>query len=300
MLRSAWLIIPLLIALAAGLLVFGVSRAPEAAQATPDDQGPRIVALSPAIAVILTDLGEQDRIVGRAGSDTHLPGSIPVAGDYNGIDYERLLRLRPTHILLERNAQDPPDRLLSLAKEHNWKIRTYPMLALDDIPVSVNRLAVEFADPQGRAWASRWKSEFDALFAERSESIRNAGTVLPLYWSSPPGIAGPGSFHAEILERLGFDLAITEGGPYIVADPEDLLRLQPDSILLLIPGGDPNRINELLGPLADLDLRAIREGRVALVRNEMTHLPATSILDLVREILDATAPWETQATATAE
>ena len=81
--RSAWLIIPLLIALAAGLLVFGVSRAPEAAQATPDDQGPRIVALSPAIAVILTDLGEQDRIVGRAGSDTHLPGSIPVAGDYN-------------------------------------------------------------------------------------------------------------------------------------------------------------------------------------------------------------------------
>ena len=71
-------------------------------------------------------------------------------------------------------------------------------------------------------------------------------------------------------------------------------------ILLLIPDADPGRITELLGPLADLDLRAIREGRVALIRNTMTHLPATSILDLVREIIDATAAWEPQATAAAE
>lgn len=298
--RSAWLLIPILLALAAGLLLLGAIRAPETAEATPIDQQHRLVVMSPAIGVILTDLGVRDRIVGRLGSDEHLPRSIPVAGDFNGFDFERLLRLNPTHILLEDNAQAPPDRLLALADEHGWAIRSYPMLALDDIPPAVEQIAEEFADPDGRAWAAQWKAEFDDLLESESTSARRTGTVLPIYWTTPPGVAGPGSFHADILDRLGFDLALTEGNPYIVMDPEDILRLQPDSILLLIPDADPGRITELLGPLADLDLRAIREGRVALIRNTMTHLPATSIIDLVREIIDAIAPWEPQATAAAE
>jgi len=67
-----------------------------------------------------------------------------------------------------------------------------------------------------------------------------------------------------------------------------------------MPGADPDRVDELLGPLLQLDLRCVREGRVAVIHHELVNLPATSILDVVREILDATAAWAPPAATAAE
>jgi ABC-type Fe3+-hydroxamate transport system substrate-binding protein len=293
--RATWILIAAALFLAALVawdrLDAASAPAPGAQAAITASPGARIVTLSPAIAVILDDLGLADRIVGRHAFDLALSDAVPVVGDITGIDYERLLRVKPTDILLERNAQAPPDRLLTLAVENGWAIHSFRLLALDDIPLATRGLAELFGNDEARERGERILLRFDEAMRPSPEIAARAGRVLALYWTNPPGAAGPGSFHAEMLERLGFAIALTEGGPYITVDPEDILRMDPDSILLLMPGADPERVDELLGPLAKLDLRCVREGRVGVVTDAMVNFPATSITRVVREILEITAGW---------
>src|SRR5689334_23210000 len=70
---------------------------------------PRVVALSPAVARTMRDLGLGKYLVGRHGFDQWSAQSLPVCGDQNGIDYETLVRARPTQVFLQ--VADVPDRL---------------------------------------------------------------------------------------------------------------------------------------------------------------------------------------------
>ena len=305
--RVQWIMLWLVVFVAVAALLIGLltptlpAKSPANSDAgSPGSRpGPRIVAMSPALGVIVADLGLGDRIVGRHAFDVSLDASIPVVGDINGIDYERLLRLDPTHILLERSAQPLPDRLLNLASDNGWIIRSIPLLALDDIPLATTQLADLFDSPATRRRHTTLLAQFKETMRPNREIAQRVGRVLPLFWTSPPSAAGPGSFHYEMLERLGFRMALTEGGPFITLDPEDILRLDPDSILLLTPGADPARLDELLGPLGRLDLRCVREGRVGVVSDPMVNIPATSILGVVLEVLEITAKWQPPATPAA-
>ena len=73
--------------------------------------------LSPALAVIVRDLGLEANIVARHGFDIVLDKSIPVAGDQSGLDYEILLTAKPTHVLLEWGQREIPRRLGELMVE---------------------------------------------------------------------------------------------------------------------------------------------------------------------------------------
>ena len=80
--------------------------------ASRDTEGaPRIVALGPSVGIILQDLGLEELVVGRHGWDLALDPDLPVCGDLNGIDYENLIGVRPTHVLLEWGSQEVPRRL---------------------------------------------------------------------------------------------------------------------------------------------------------------------------------------------
>lgn len=286
------IVVIILICIAAFLTYVAVQIGdPDTAAASTAADTNGIIVMSPAIAVILTDLGLADRIVGRHAFDIVLEKTTPIAGDMNGFDYERLLRLQPTHIFLEQSAQETPDRLRTLAADNGWTLHTLPLLALDDIPAAVELIAGIFPSDETQRSADALVEGLHQTMQPDPTIASRAGRVLPLYWTNPPGAAGPGSFHYEILERLGYRMALTEGGPYITLDPEDILRMDPDSILLLIPGADPDRLDGLLGPLANLDLRCVREGRVGVISHPLVNIPATSITGVVREILFATSDW---------
>jgi len=255
---------------------------------------PRIAAMSPAVGVILRDLGLGDRIVARHAFDTITPAEVPSAGDQAGIDYEALLRARPTHVLLQWGARDLPPRLLGLAGEHGWVVESYPLLSVEDIKAGALHMARLVGDDGAEASALAWRERINAAMRPRPEAAARAGRCLALYWTDPPGAAGPGSFHFQMLERLGVAPAVVEGGAYVTLDPEDVKRMDPDSILLLMENADEGRIDELLGPLARLGLRSVAQGRVAVVTDPLVNLPATSIAgvaeELVRDLLAMPEP----------
>jgi len=242
------------------------------------------------MAVILDDLGAADRIVGRHAYDLVLDPEIPVVGDQAGIDYEALLRAAPTHVLLESAGAPPPPRLTSLAAEEGWRLVRLPLLTLDDIRAATRRLADLMREhiPAGRA--HNLLESLNAAVSPRPGLASRAGRTLALYWTSPVGAAGPGSFHAQLLGSLGVEAAVESGSPYVTLDLEDVRALNPDSILLFMPGAT-QEATDLLGPLARVRLRAVETGRVAVIAHPLCLIPSTAVRHVAAEIVREIQRW---------
>lgn len=286
-------------AVAAALVACGRREASAAAPAP--GGSPRIVALSPALAVTLRDLGLESAIVGRHAWDMALDKSVPICGDQSGLDYEAILRAKPTHVLLEWGSRDVPARLNTLAAEHRWTLSNHRLLTLPEVEVAVRALATEFAPP-GSAQAERATGvlrDMQRAWSRRGEGFAAAGTILLLESSNPPAALGPFSFHHEILVRIGGTPAITEGAAYLELHMEDVMRLAPDGIVLIFPRapGAPEGsrawedVAPLLGPLDTRDIPAIRERRVALIDDPLALTPSTAMIGFADELAGVLIEW---------
>ncbi len=285
--------------LSAALFAACAERSHPPAPASPDEAtgAPRIVALSPAVAVTLRDLGLEDRIVGRHGWDLVLDRSLPVCGDQSGINYESLLAARPTHVILEWGSRDLPARLVQLADANGWSVRTVRLLTLADIRSFTAGAAAEFAPGDPRAVSVVASLDGMADGVDRS----GAGRVLLLLSASPPAALGPGSYHHEILSLLGGAPALAQGQPYVTLNAEDVLRLAPDGIVLISPrspgtaeAGEPTweRIAARLGRLAELPIPAVERRRVAVIDDPLALIPSSAAVEFaarLRVVLDAWA-----------
>jgi ABC-type Fe3+-hydroxamate transport system substrate-binding protein len=280
------------------VLLGSVCACRERAIPTPPGAGggkaPRYVVLSPALGVILRDLGVADRAVGRSGYDMVLPRELPVCGDQTAIDYEVLAGVRPTDIFLQWGRRELPARLTALAAGRGWALHNFEMLTLDDIPRVTRELETitgvsrpELLERMQTAW-------------RRRPGLERAGRVLLMESLNPPAALGPGSWHQQLLERIGGRPAMTEGGPYVVLDAEGLLRLAPDAIIIVsprprgTPAGPPERGEALrarLGTLAMLDIPAMRDSRVALIDDPLSLTPSTAMIGLAESMAEILRGW---------
>jgi ABC-type Fe3+-hydroxamate transport system substrate-binding protein len=277
-------------------------RTPQAPASPPSNPHPRIACLSPAAAVTLRDLGIESQIVGRHAYDLALDPKLPVAGDQAGVDYERLLLLKPTHVVMQWGQRDLPPRLTELAAAKGWTIVPYNPLALDEIIDATRTLAAAFPATKIKAdeLVSHMRTRWLPTLADVRVRRQSIGRVLLLIGMNPPGALGPGSFHQDMLERLGGIPAIKEGKPYIRLDKEDVLRLAPDAIVLIMPrtprtepGPPPSwdKITEALSPLAGLDIPAIQRKRVAIIDDPLAHTPSSAMLGLTDEMKRILEAW---------
>lgn len=274
------------ILLMAVALLAACSRRDPAPKPTTDT--PRLVVLSPAMSVTLRDLGKDSLIVGRHAFDLILPKDIPIAGDQHAIDYEKLVKLHPTHILLETGATDIPPRLTELAAIEHWQILALPMLTLDDVRAALAGLDAITGGPSDQG--KHLRESFDAAFAADDAAGRRLGRTLPLAWTDPPGVMGPGSFHAQLLSSIGATPLPAEGAAYIEWSLEDVVRTDPDSLILFLPGFEGDQ-QKALGPLAGLNLRCVRDERVIIVSNPLCHTPSTALADVANFIREQTRSW---------
>lgn len=286
---------------------------------------PRVVVLSPALAITLRDLGLAKYVVGRHGYDVALDAGIPVCGDQAGIDYEALIRARPTHVILQWGARQLPERLESLARDNGWIVVNQEVLTLADVRSSAVELLDLVAGPDVQktedthasifhpklaespsAEASEGKSLIDRMttaFAKRGRGFAKAGRVLMLLSASPVSAVGPGSFHQQVLEAIGGTPALTRGGPYQEMDVEDVANLAPDAIVLLRPRGreapphgwTPDEIRGLLGPLVGKGIPAVERGHVAVIDDPLCLMPASSLADVADELAKILEAWNGDA-----
>lgn len=250
------------------------------------DGSVRLVVISPALGRIVRDLGMADRVVGRHAWDAGFSG-VPSVGDQAAIDYEQLRRLAPTHVLLQWGDRPLPARLVEFAELEGWELANIEILTLDEIASATLAVADFCGNESARARAVELVEELRAVLAPRDGLGERAGRVVALYGVNPLGIAGPGSFTFEMIERLGADAVPDGGAAFIAMDPEDLRRLDPDTVVFFAPGADAEEQRRLIAPLERLDLRAAREGRVVFVVDEDGLLPSTSVSGAATELAKA-------------
>lgn len=284
----------------------GVRSGAKPAQNIPE---PRIVVLSPALAVILRDLGLESTIIGRHAWDLALAKDLPVCGDQAGIDFEALLKAQPTHVVVQWGERALPQRLMDLALEQGWTIVNENPLTLDDISTASRELARTFEAAIAKQGAQEktvgMLAALEAACAVKDEAGWK-GRVVLLAATSPPAALGPTSWHHEILVRMGATPAVLAGGPYQNLDAEDFLKLAPDGIVLIQPRAmdeaagktcnvvadfDEADLHKRLGTLAGLSLPARTAGRVALIDGPLALTPSSSIVEFRQRMREILAAW---------
>jgi len=238
----------------------------------------RLAVLSPALADTLHALGHEELIVGRQQYDRFTDPSIPVVGDLTGIDYESLILSAPTHIVAQETAAGLPDRLLRMAEDRGWEVVELPLLTLADVIASIGALN-ELGGGSGDS------EQIERAFEAGLRPDLDLGRTAIVASNRPLSIIGPGAFHWELVQRMGGE-PIPESGPaYLTLDAESLAAMQPETIVILLPGGDADEDAEhLLGAAAGLDMPALAGGRVIVVTDERCMLPSTSMLRVIEQI----------------
>ena len=121
----------------------------------------RIASLSPAISRTLADLGLADRLVGRSRFCRAVEPAIPVVGDLTSVDYEILIRLKPTHVLLQPPLAGLDAELARLAQEQGWTLGVWPSInGVDDIEKLLKELPDKlYAQPSSEATEIRRRAD---------------------------------------------------------------------------------------------------------------------------------------------
>lgn len=251
----------------------------------PDTGGPRLAVLSPALAITLRDLGHADRIVARHGWDMATDASVPVAGDQRGIDYEVLLGVEPDTVVMEAGAEPTPARLVALGEEHGWRIVRHPMLTLADVRSAILEMDAVARGGEGDGGrAGALVASLDEATRQKDGLRARGGRVLMLVSAGPPGVLGPGSFHYEIGASMGLEMLPREGAAFINMGLEEVRSLEPDTVVMIVPGAAEDELATLIEPLKGLGMRAVREDRVILLSGEEWLTPSTAMIGFAEEL----------------
>jgi len=275
----------------------------------------RLAALSPGIAVMLRDLGYEDQIVAKHEYDMVLSDQVSAAGSEIGFDLEVLIQTNPTHLFFQKTTADRSPRLLALAKERGWVIFERPLNTLDDIASTMDDLYFLF---EGLPERRPRQYDMNEVLGKQTPSVAlanslddlgpaadRAGRVLVLGSVDPIGVMGPGSYHHQIIERLGATPAIVEGAMWIEMDYEDLIALNPDSIIYIAPrqstvddrfgtgsGMTIEEIKAIFGPIAELPIAAVEHGRIGVIDHPLGLLPSGALAQVAEQIRALMESWE--------
>ena len=214
----------------------------------------RIISLSPSITENLFAIGVGDRIIGTT-TYSDFPAAaknIPIIGDYQSLDLERIAALKPDVIIAWQGGNSPAQ--LAALERLNIPVYFHRVQTLADIPVALMRLA-----------------QLTGVENSAAPIILNAYRTLPLLrdapqpimptfyqvWHAPLMTLNGSSWVSDALARCGArnvfaDLPLTAPTVNI----EEVLRLKPSIIATATPGGQPD--DSLKEWLQWVDLPAIR------------------------------------------
>ncbi len=244
----------------------------------------RVVSLLPAGTETFLAIGALDRLVGRTRYDVDpRTAGLPSVGGGLDPSLEALLALRP-------------DLVVAFETASTSKVRTrlealgVPVFAIQaQDTADVYRNIRELGRLVGREGTA--DSVMAGIRAEL-DSVRAAVPPGPrprvLYVASvdPPMMAGSRTYITELLSVAGAAPVTTgeDGSYWPRISLEELIRREPDVVMLPV-GEDPTAsVARLRAEPGWRDLRAVREGRVAVVDADLMNRPGPRIGETARRM----------------
>jgi iron complex transport system substrate-binding protein len=250
----------------------------------------RIVSLSPAHTELLFALGAGDRVVG-VSAFCNYPADVQTKTNIGGPDpsklsLETIVSLKPDFVLADSNYQKQAVESLERLRV---PVLAYEANSIDEIVRVMTVLNQILGDlPAGKKTVDEFKRDANALAVGR---YPNPPTVLYLAGEQPIFAAGGGSFTNELIERAGGkNLFADIKDKYPNVSEEEILRRNPDVIVMARPADPEPKRKELLARPAWQKLKAIQNQRIVFVDEDMASRPGPRILDAIRELEHALHP----------
>jgi len=255
-------------------------------------QPKRIVSTLPSATETLFALGVGDRVVAVSTYCRYPPAvlSLPKVGSYIKPDAEKIARLQPDLVILQKEASTLPDRLTALGIRYE----TVRFESLADIYEMMRQIGATVGAP-ARA-ASLNQSIHDRLAAIRSANQGHAKPSALMIVGRTPGLltnliaVASSTYLSELLDIAGGTNALkTSTIPYIHISLETVVRLDPDVILdlsMMGEAGEPGVAEQRLRQpwMSHVELQAVRKGNVFGLTSETLVTPGPRVVDAVEEI----------------
>jgi iron complex transport system substrate-binding protein len=232
--------------------------------------GPRIVSTVPAATLNLVLIGAVDTLLGISSYDQpFLPEdkqNLPIVGDYLRMNYETLIALHPTAVIIQDAEARIPETLKELATKHHFEIVNIKLDNTADIWSAVQTLGrISLHENAATDAITEAKEELHLLSIATKD--RPHPKVLYVLERSPMSVAGGGSFLGEMVELAGGEnVGAKVPGLYPVISKETLVTLAPDVLLISAPSQMPQHDNDdRLEPFAHLPIPAAWNNHIYLV-----------------------------------
>jgi ABC-type Fe3+-hydroxamate transport system substrate-binding protein len=226
---------------------------------------PRIVSLVPSLTELLFALDLGPQVVGRTGFCTHprdAVRAVPKVGGTKTVDVEKILALRPSHLVVNVDENERPT-VERLADHVPNVIVTHPLRATDTLDL-FERFGRAFdRRPQAARLSTAWRAARDEARARHWCALK----VVYLIWKEPWMTVSRDTFIADMLAQVGLDVVVpdsTRRYPDV-----DWATLPPASVDLILFSSEPYRFGEH-DARAFADAHGIERHRCLTIDGEMT------------------------------
>ncbi|HOY65838.1 MAG TPA: helical backbone metal receptor [Candidatus Ozemobacteraceae bacterium] len=240
---------------------------------------PRIISLDPSATEFLYALGAGNRLVGVSDSSrTASEAALPRVGGME-LNLERISRLQPTHII-DLNGRHKRYELLF--RQIGFPYLSLEISQLEGIPSAAVRLAEALNSPEQRsAFLNRWQKELEEL---TSRAAQPRPRVYIELWDAPLQAAGRNSLIGQLVRCAGGEnILASPSDAFPVITPAEVLKANPEVILVAYPVGDLSRIGQRPG-WGDID--AVRKNRVFAIDPDELAQPSPLALKGLRQLIN--------------
>jgi iron complex transport system substrate-binding protein len=271
------------------------AAAPSTATATAPAT-PRIVSTVPAATLNLVLIGGDRYLVGVSTYDRlFLPAdkqNLPVVGDYENLNFEELVKLQPTVLIVQQADDRISSRLKDFVATRHIELVNLRFDRVADIWTSARALGkAAHCEAETELAITRARRDLDDVAVD----YKNAEHPTVLYIMDPAlNLAcGTHTFVDEMITLAGGKTApVGDGFPTV--GRETMVKLAPDVLLIGAPDSVEETTNDpRLTPWMSLPVPATRSKRVFLVTDGNSQMPSLNIGKNVRalaELIHRNAP----------
>lgn len=251
----------------------------------------RVVSLLPAGTETLFAIGAGDVVVGRTRYDVD-PHLIDLPSVGGGLDpsLEALVALRPDLVLAFETASESRIR-------HRIEQLGIPVFAIKtedttDIYRNIERLGTMVGrDAAAAALRDSIRAELREVSAAAAQLAWNP-TAVYVASIDPAILAGGSTYIGQLIGLAGgeaLEFGELEGPRWPQVSLETLVEAQPDVVILPV-GADPtSSVARLRREPGWRELRAVQEGRIAVVPTDLMSRPGPGISEIARVLYEAFA-----------
>ncbi|MCL6437023.1 MAG: cobalamin-binding protein [Rubrobacteraceae bacterium] len=248
----------------------------------------RIASMAPSITETLFAIGAGKRVVGVTTADDYPPQveHITKIGDYKGVNAEKVASLK-TDVLFMSFATTR-QQAADLEKKTGAKVVVINPESVRGAIASIGTVGKVVGDEKKAREVQRHMRRELSQVRKEVRGLSHP-TVFYEVYPKPLQTAGPGSFiDDEIKLAGGKNVAAGAKSAYPQYSLEELVKQNPDYYLIGSSSGDtPKKVASRPGFEA---LKAVREGHVEVINDNLTTRPGPRIVEGVKQIAEAIHP----------